>query len=123
MSMACMVSRLGRLVLVLLPIVACAAPAAQSCGSSSTTPSTSSDRREPASGKSGLWPNEPAGMRVVSDVSLGAWKEGGWSCVGAGLFVATDSTMPSSPPSALVFPYPTGFGSGYAPGGAYYDVP
>lgn len=114
--MACRVSRMGRVVLVLVPIVGCEGPSAQTCGASDVQAGS-------AAAASGVWPNEPAGLRAVSEAPLGARNEEPWRCEGTGLSVATDPTAPAPARTALVFTYAPGFRSGYAPGVAYYGLP
>lgn len=89
--------------MLLLPMIACDAPSAQTCN---VAPG---DQAVAVRGTRDSWSHEPAGFRTVSK-SLDA----GWRCEGDG--VTVDS-------GALVFTYPQGFPSGYAPGVAYFDLP
>lgn len=121
--MGSFVRRLSGAVLAILSIVACEKPTAQTCESTASTARLPSDPRAIALDMRGTWPNEPPGLTVVTDVPVGAWSKDGWRCEGTGLSVVADSSLPLSPPSAMVFSYAPGFASGYAPGVAYYDLP
>jgi hypothetical protein len=112
-----MINRLGALFLV-VAMIRCDNPAVGGCGSGASGAAVES--RGPP-GRDALWPNEPLGLTVVSDVSLGTRSDDGWRCEGAGLSIATDATTPMSS-SAIVFTYGPGFGSGYAPGVAYFNL-
>ena len=77
---------------------------------------------------SGTWPNEPAGMTLVTDEPFNALVENGWQQVqrqttnGSGLFLNADPTAPFSPGGILEFKYAAGYTGGSEPGVAYYDV-
>ena len=78
----------------------------------------------------GMWPNEPAGWRSVTDYAFNdaiptgrdVRISGGWSVVnGAGRITRiTDGTAPVSPSSVARIFYPRGFGAGSEPGTLYY---
>src|SRR5689334_16368826 len=67
------------------------------------------------------WPNEPAGVTLLSDAPFTALNANGWRAVqrtttnGSGVVVTSDSTAPVSPPSVLQFTYGVGFPGGYTP--------
>lgn len=77
----------------------------------------------------GLWPNEPAGFRVLTETPLSALSGSGWQQVqrqttnGSGLFLVDDPSAPLSPPSVLEFRYAPGFQGGSEPGVAFYAPP
>jgi hypothetical protein len=115
------IGRLGGAVLV-VPTLGCQAPIIRSCSSDMTRVIASAD------GQTGrLWPNEPAGFKVLSDEPFNALSENGWRFVqretlnGSGIFVVTDSTAPLSPPHVLQFTYADGFVAGREPGAEFYD--
>ena len=86
--------------LVLLAINACdAPPLAQTCAANGNA--------LPAAVTAGgdVWPNEPPGLTTLTS---------DWKCEGDGISVQSNE---------LVFTYPAGFQSGYAPGVAYLDIP
>jgi hypothetical protein len=105
--------------LLLAPILGCLSPgAAPSCGSGGP------QVRTPAGA---LWPNEPAGLPLLSDEPFNTLTENGWRTVqrqrtnGSGVVVARDSTAPVSPPGVLQFAYAVGFPGGYSPAAVFYD--
>lgn len=77
----------------------------------------------------GLWPNEPPGMTLVTETPLSALVGGGWQQVqrqttnGSGLFVVSDPSAPISPPNVLEFRYAVGYTGGSEPGCAFYNPP
>lgn len=77
----------------------------------------------------GLWPNEPVGMTLVTDTPLNALTGAGWQLVqrqttnGSGVFSVPDPTAPISPPNVLEFRYAVGYTGGSEPGCAFYNPP
>ncbi len=77
---------------------------------------------------SGSWPNEPAGLTVLSDEAFDGLNENGWQGAdrdvtnGSGLSVFQDASAPVSPPNVLQFKYAAGFPGGVEPGVEWYDL-
>jgi hypothetical protein len=77
----------------------------------------------------GAWPNEPAGMTLLTDEPFGAMTENGWNQVqrqttnGSGLAVSNDASAPVSPASVLTFKYAAGYQAGSEPGAEYFIPP
>jgi uncharacterized protein YjdB len=75
----------------------------------------------------GAWPNEPAGMTLLSDEPFNAMTENGWNVVqrqttnGSGVSIMSDATAPVSPSSVLAMKYAAGYQAGSEPGGEYLD--
>jgi hypothetical protein len=86
---------------------------------------------------SGSWPNEPAGLTVLSDYSftdpipltsadVAIPGGSGWMSIYNGngyVSLVSDPTAPLSPASVLQIKYPTGFVAGSAPGTLYRNLP
>jgi len=74
----------------------------------------------------GTWPNEPAGMTLVSEEPFNALTESGWNAVqrqttnGSGLSITSDATAPMSPSNVLTYKYATGYSAGSEPGAEYF---
>jgi hypothetical protein len=142
------VSHWGCVVVVVGPILGCLMPAATpSCGAGSTrwlvsavrqrAPVGQSPRPIPAgvfqgggiSGDGSLWPNEPAGLTVVSDGPFTVLNGNGWggqrrqTTNGSGLSLTRDSTAPLSPSTVLTFTYAVGYQGGSEPGVEFYHLP
>lgn len=76
--------------------------------------------------QSSAWPNEPPGLRVISDQPFDALPSLGWQLVwnDSGYARATtDRRAPFSPPGVAQFAYPVTFPGGIAPGTAVRDLP
>jgi hypothetical protein len=75
------------------------------------------------------WPNEPAGLTVVSDGPFDALNANGWrgqrrqTTNGSGLSVTTDSTAPLVPSRVLTFVYAAGYEGGSEPGVEFFHLP
>jgi hypothetical protein len=111
----CRIGRVGRVALVVLPLIGCELGAGQSCETRATAPSG-------PGGQGQLWPNEPAGLTPMSDGPFNPSERDRWKGEGSGRSLATDSTAPLSS-CALVFTYPVGFQSGGAPGVEFLSLP
>jgi Big-like domain-containing protein len=73
-----------------------------------------------------LWPNEPAGFTVITDLAENSVTGGGWQDAypGSGLVnIISDATAPLSPQNVLQFLYPIGFMAGAAPATIFYEQP
>jgi uncharacterized protein YjdB len=83
----------------------------------------------------GTWPNEPAGMTVLSDYGMDQpiptigdvpiLGSGGWHAVsntGGGASLSSDASAPVSPPGVYQFIYPIGSHDGSAPGTVYFTM-
>lgn len=101
------VRRSSPLVLLLLFVPACDDPSlAQTCDPTANTLPIRAEARP--------WSHAPAGLVTVSDGIPLASSDSGWKCEGEGVSLASNQ---------LLFTYPPGFQSGYAPGVAYLDLP
>jgi hypothetical protein len=121
--MECMVSRVGRVVFLILPIIGCESRAVKWCRAGGTTEIVSSDQPPAPLGSDAPWPNEPAGLTLVTDAPFHALNENGWRGQGSGLAVAADPPGAPSRGSTLVFAYGPGFPGGNAPGVEFYHLP
>lgn len=114
-----------RLVFLLAPVLGCAARPAPSCGAARAGARVQPPPRRAAN----AWPDEPAGLALITDEGFHRVTENGWRVAqrqrinGSGISLVTDSTAPFSPPDVLQFTYAPGFVGGSEPGAEFYDAP
>lgn len=70
------------------------------------------------------WPNEPAGLTVMTDQPRDALGSLGWRHLDrmSTSHVTSDGTAPMSPANAFEHVFPVGYAGGYAPGVDYYSL-
>lgn len=69
------------------------------------------------------WPNEPPGLRVLTDEPWTALTGGGWNRrQSADDRIVSDTTAPLPPATVLEYVYPTGFAGGTAPATHYFTL-
>lgn len=119
------VRSLGRVLLVVVPLVGCEtpAPAAQMC-----VPSGAAEPvRESAARITRPWPNEPTGYKVLSEGRLDSLVDKTWRILqrrttnGSGAALVTDTTTPRAPSRLLQFTYAAGFPAGEEPAVVFYN--